>query len=315
MRDKLRLFRILYDRLILAQEYPVKKAQVARISDGGHLIATICRANTIHIYELHRDPKEAWKVLKGHVSVITDLRWTDHDQKIITVSAGGACYTWIVSTGQRIGEQEWERSISTYLFDMDCPRYVDKSCVFTRAIPAQDGSCLLQTTSKTLQWIRNGRRLKELQLSSGSADAPVELIRECETLLYGTEEGKIASRSLTMYGGGDTTADEIDVFPLHRHAIALLRLTRDASFVVTCDVKGIVIVSKLQRVSDGVLTECPHRPRDRAHDYVLLTVEDVLAKAAKEQELQCSILAEKKNAEYMVLKSVTVLCRIRAPRS
>ena len=180
--------------------------------------------------------------------------------------------------------------------------------MYTRAIPAQDESCLLQTTSKKLQWIRKGRRLRELELSRVSDDAPVELICGWETLLYGTE-GKIASRSLALYGGGDSTVDEIDVFPLHHHAIGLLRLTRDASFVVTCDVKGVVILSKLQQIADGVLTDCPHKPRERAHDYVLLTVEEVSTKIAREQELQCLILAEKKNAEYMVPKDAeAVMC-------
>ena len=112
MRDKLRLYRILLDRLVLVSELPVKKSQAVKISNGGHVFAAVCRLNTIHIYETFAESKEPLKVLKGHVSAITDLCWSDNDQTLISVGAGGACYTWMVSNGQKIAAKEYKSSCS-----------------------------------------------------------------------------------------------------------------------------------------------------------------------------------------------------------
>jgi len=100
------MYKILFNDIVLVAEFPVKKTAVAKFSNGGHLFATVCRQNVLQIYEVYSESKEPRQILKGHLSEITDVCWNPTDTELVSVGAGGACYTWSLTTGLRDQQKE-----------------------------------------------------------------------------------------------------------------------------------------------------------------------------------------------------------------
>ena len=186
-------------------------------------------------------------------------------------------------------------------------RYIDKECIYNKVVPAPGASCLVHTNAGNVQWIHNGKLKNEISVGGQTDYAPMGLTFDGQILLYGTKSGSILSQVLSSSQTEDEPAGDSDVFCLHNNQVTFLKISQDASFVVTCDTAGNVILSKLQHVSEGVLTDSAHKPKDMAHQYSLVSMEDVMAWNARVSELERAILTERKNAEYLVRRFYRVL--------
>lgn len=293
MKDKLRLYQILTNKLHFEKAFPIKNTSSVKFSSRGNWIATVCRSNTIHIYEVFGETKNPWRILKGHISFVTDLSWRDGDDVLFSVGAGGACYAWDPWTGHRITSHEYSFLTSTdgngFLL-----RYVNKACVYTRVLPGPDGSVLLQTKDGKIQWIQTGKLLKEISTGSSS----MVVLEHERTLLYGIQSGEIRSLSLTT----TSTNEEVqEIVPrLHSQEVAFICASRDGSFLVTSDIKGVIMLSKMQHVTDGVLTDSAYKAKGAGNQIVLTSMEDVNFRDTIQGSLKTLILAERKNGEYKV---------------
>eukprot|EP00210_Caulerpa_lentillifera_P001722 g1654.t2 len=294
MRDKLRLYKILLDDILLVNKLPVKKTAVVKFSNGGHLFATVYRKNIIQVYEVYSECKEPRHVLKGHLSEISDLCWNSTDTELVSVAAGGACYTWSLTTGQKDKNKE----------------YINKNCLFNRVLPGPESCCFVFTHNGRIQLLREGKLETELKTEDQSCSFPAAFIREGNVLIYGTSKGQIISQTLCPFSIGSNHlkfTEERNVLKLHHHDITVMRLAQDSSFVVTCDAAGVVLVSKIQLVLDGVLIDSVMKPWDPNSSSVHLLSTELSSWKSREWELKSMVVSERKSMEYQMMKETQQL--------
>lgn len=83
----------------------MKKCTLAKFSYGGHVFAAVGRANAIYIYDTYTHQMLA--LMKGHVSTVTGICWANKDRFLVSVGAGGACYTWDMGAFSRDSDREY----------------------------------------------------------------------------------------------------------------------------------------------------------------------------------------------------------------
>ena len=140
-------------------EYPVKRAAVARISAGGHLIAAACPSSTINVYEIVKDAKGHGKLKDMSLQSQTSagVRMTKQSSlSELDLPATHGAFPQVRSLHPKN-----ETSPSEFHgCDVRCS-CVERECLFTIVIPAPDSRCLVHTGAGSVQWIQNGTLLKD----------------------------------------------------------------------------------------------------------------------------------------------------------
>ncbi|XP_076234209.1 testes of unusual size [Calliopsis andreniformis] len=99
--DKLRFMSILIDDLLPMEEFSIRCCKTVSFSHGGHLFAAVSE-NIVRVYTTIGFVNHF--ILKGHISRVRALLWSQTDTKLLTLGTEGAIYQWDMSTGQRSAE-------------------------------------------------------------------------------------------------------------------------------------------------------------------------------------------------------------------
>lgn len=184
-------------------------------------------------------------------------------------------------------------------------RYIDKRWLYTRVLPGPASSVFACTNDGRIQLLKEGKLETELQTEDTSEIFPVDFIEEGNVLLYGTSKGEIISQALIPTSLGSTHlkfSEEKNSFKLHHKELTVMKLAQDSSFVVTCDQAGVILLSKIQLVLDGVLIDSVLKPWNSSNSCIHLLSTELSSWKSREWELKTMVITERKNMEYQVPK-------------
>lgn len=162
------------------------------------------------------------------------------------------------------------------------------------------------TNDGRIQLLKEGKLEAELLTEDTTETFPVAFIEEGNVLLYGTSKGEIISQALIPTSLGSTHlkfSEEKNSFKLHLKELTVMKLAQDSSFVVTCDQAGVILLSKIQLVLDGVLIDNVLKPWNPNSSSIHLLSTELSSWKSKEWELKNMIITERKNMEYQVPKT------------
>ncbi|KAF8067333.1 CFAP57 [Scenedesmus sp. PABB004] len=206
-------------------------------------------------------------VLKAHVSTVTGLAFSGDDRRLVSCGAGGALYFWDVPSCARLGELEFvdKRSIYHALAHHD-------------RVPA--GAAVARTTDGRLQHIQGGQLMYELSGLGSNDSSPVALTAAGRVVLAATARGGVlsvpwprdaeaageAQRDARRSAAADAAAPPCPAalaapgareFGLHAGPVTHLKVLHAAGVIFTASADGLVLMSRVSLVLDGLLCEPP----------------------------------------------------------
>ncbi|XP_043683652.1 cilia- and flagella-associated protein 57 [Vespula pensylvanica] len=99
--DKLRFMSILIDDLLPIYGFSIRNCKTVTFCHGGHLFAAV-NGNVIQVYTTIGFYNRF--LLKGHTAKINCLKWSQTDNKLMSIGEEGAIYEWDINSGQRTAE-------------------------------------------------------------------------------------------------------------------------------------------------------------------------------------------------------------------
>ncbi|GMH32503.1 hypothetical protein BSKO_00337 [Bryopsis sp. KO-2023] len=290
MHNKLRLFLVLHNDLQALAELPVKKCTMARFSDGGHIFAAVGRANAIVIFDSYTHQQLA--MMKGHVSTVTGFRWANKDRYLVSVGAGGACYTWDMGSFSRDSDRE----------------YVDKKNTYhSLAVTTKEIGAVIRTYDGKIQHIKNGVVEHEIQVVKGEF-LSVELVAENNVLLIADSEGFVHSRPWPISFPVDNTDQykhEGEKYKLHASQISHMAVSGDGNVLITASKNGVVLFSNMTHIVNGFTKN--YQLAAEVGTLVLIDPAEIAGYRARMKDLALQISSAKTEAEYNTIRETQSL--------
>ncbi|KAK9816472.1 hypothetical protein WJX72_000711 [[Myrmecia] bisecta] len=283
--DRLRLYYLVKGELLELAEFGLKKCSKVIFSHGGQAFAAVGASNLISIFNTFTYKQLA--SLKGHVSSVTSICWSEDDSRLASVGSGGACYQWDVGHACRIPEEE----------------YVDKRqhYSFVRMSSAA-GAAVTRTLDGKIQQIRGGAVECEVQGTPGAA-YPIALVGGDSVLLAATSTGSIRTYSWPPSPTSPKgTHDEIQ---LHGRSITHMCVTHDQGTLFTVSEDGVLMMSSTKLVIDGILRDVEVK-RDFPQ-ICLIQNAQMQALHERAHELKGQLKALKSDMEYQRIMATKIL--------
>jgi WD40 repeat protein len=168
--------------------------------------------------------------LKGHMSVVTALRWAADDRTLLSASAGGAVYFWDTATCQRLRDRE----------------FVDKGCNFHGLhISANGQRGATRSTDGVVHFIQDGASAHSVSAPPGLS-LPIAVTPSEQFLLVATARGDLLSWPWPVKLPAPPYFQSSTTTPAHGGAIRQMCFAGMGSLVVTAADDGIMMVWSLQ---------------------------------------------------------------------
>eukprot|EP00899_Mesostigma_viride_P019230 jgi/Mesvir1/27308/Mv07136-RA.1 len=250
--DKLRLFHVLVNDLLLLKEFHVPLCKAVAFSHGGHLVAA---ANGTNIVLLNPYTFATVALLKGHISTVRCVRWSANDLKIVSAGMDGAVYEWRMDVLARDPGTE----------------HVRKACPYSHAgyVTTTGAVIAVGNDGRQVQSIDNGAADYGFELTSGHITSLV-LSRDDRLLLAGTTsgslrmygwqemlshaKGKAGHASLGALGGAGVQEKDppYEEYRIHKAAITAVLQSPDKHFLFTASEDGSIFMFEVQYILDSV---------------------------------------------------------------
>eukprot|EP00753_Platysulcus_tardus_P009308 PLAT195.1.p1 GENE.PLAT195.1~~PLAT195.1.p1 ORF type:complete len:1518 (+),score=685.68 PLAT195.1:42-4556(+) len=252
-RDRLALFNVLRDRLVLAKELPLRQTRICRFSHGGAQLAAVIGIS-IHVFNVYT--MEQIAAFSGHVGAVHDLQWSADDLLLQSVGEDGAMFVW-----NTVDETQDEES-----------KFFDGLSKFNSCATDNSGRYAVCNNKKQLFCITNGAA--QYSLTADVNYTALCLSVDGRLLFAGTEIGTVRVYAWPLV---HSTYHE---FPLHCKPIRQLRISHCGNMLFSAGEDGVVAGTLVEPDAYGRVA------LDGSRFDSLVVLEDVRALDSKERRLE-----------------------------
>lgn len=187
---------------------------IARSSDGA-LLATGSMDRTVIVWDLKT--RTVRNVLRGHADAILDLAFSPSAPVLASAGADGQVLTWSLTDGTSLVRVEAHKGRANALvFTPDGRSLISAG---------QDGELVMRNTVTGLELARLGVQ------EQGMAITSMIVVNDGQTLLYGSDDGRVRGWSITRY-------KTIRTLRAHMSAISHMAYAPQGQRLATSDVEG-----------------------------------------------------------------------------